>query len=141
MATQPPLPGKLGEIQKALEADVAEIKKIEAEFTKVYGARQTLIEKKNENEMVLSEFNLMDGEATVYKLVGPLLAKQDLPEAKSNVEKRIEFITREIERMDKLEVDFKSKIEEKRKNVMKLQEDFRRIAMQQQQAAAGGQPQ
>lgn len=42
--------------------------------------------------------------------------------------------------MDKLEVDFKAKIEEKRKNVMKLQEDFRRIAMQQQQAAAGGQP-
>jgi len=30
MATQPPLPGKLGEIQKALEVDVAEIKKIEA---------------------------------------------------------------------------------------------------------------
>jgi len=34
-----------------------------------------LIEKKNENEMVLSEFNLMDGDAQVYKLVGPILAK------------------------------------------------------------------
>ena len=89
-----------------------------------------MIEKKNENEMVLSEFNLMDGDAQVYKLVGPILAKQDLVEAKGNVEKRIEFITKEIERMDKLEVDFKSKIEERRKNVMKLQEDFRRIAMQ-----------
>jgi hypothetical protein len=30
MATQQPLPGKLGEIQRNLEADVAEIKKIEA---------------------------------------------------------------------------------------------------------------
>ncbi len=82
--------------------------------------------------MVLSEFNLMDGDATVFKLVGPILAKQELSEAKVNVEKRIEFITREIDRMDKLEIDFQSKIDEKRKNIMKLQEDFRRIAMQSQ---------
>lgn len=56
--------------------------------------------------MVLAEFNLMDPDGSVYKLVGPILAKQDLNEAKGNVEKRIEFIGKEIERMDKLEGDF-----------------------------------
>jgi prefoldin beta subunit len=56
--------------------------------------------------MVLQEFSLMEPDATVYKLVGPILAKQDVNEARSNVEKRIEFIKKEIERMDKLEIDF-----------------------------------
>jgi prefoldin beta subunit len=56
--------------------------------------------------MVLSELNFMDSDAAVYKQVGPILAKQDVNEAKTNVKKRIEFITNEIERMDKLEVEF-----------------------------------
>jgi prefoldin beta subunit len=86
-----------------LEADVTEIKKIEQEYTKVFKAKQSLVEKKSENEMVFQEFQLMGADASVYKLVGPVLAKQDVPEAKGNVEKRIEFITKEIERMDHLE--------------------------------------
>ncbi len=85
---------------------MTEIKKIEAEYTKVFRAKQQLVEKKSENEMVLQEFNLMSDGASVYKLVGPILAKQDVGESKANVEKRIEFITKEIERMDKLEADF-----------------------------------
>lgn len=83
--------------------------------------------------MVLAEFNLMEESANVYKLVGPILAKQEVNDAKNNVEKRIEFISKEIERMDKLEVDFQAKIEEKRKNIMKLQDDFKRIAVAAQQ--------
>lgn len=63
------------EIQKRLESDVAEIKKIEAEYAKVFKAKQSLTEKKSENEMVLQEFNLMSADASVYKLVGPVLAK------------------------------------------------------------------
>jgi prefoldin beta subunit len=90
------------------------------------------VEKKSENEMVLAEFNLMSGDAAVFKLVGPVLAKQDTAEAKSNVEKRIEFITKEIERMDKLEQDFQNKVEERRGNIQKLQEDMRREFMKEQ---------
>jgi hypothetical protein len=43
-----------------LESDVTEIKKIEAEYTKVFRAKQQLVEKKSENEMVLQEFNEED---------------------------------------------------------------------------------
>jgi prefoldin beta subunit len=115
---------------------VTEIKKIEAEYTKVYSAKQSLVEKKSENEMVLAEFNLMSADAAVYKLVGPVLAKQDVGESKTNVEKRIEYITKEIERMDKLEQDFQSKVEERRANIQKLQEDMRREIMKEQQNLA-----
>jgi prefoldin beta subunit len=91
----------------------------------VAGAKQTLIEKKSENEMVLSEFNLLSAEASIYKLVGPVLAKQEIGESK--------YIGKEIQRMDQLETDFTSKVEERRKNIMKLQEEYKRIIMQAQQ--------
>jgi prefoldin beta subunit len=70
--------------------------------------------------MVLQEFNMMESSAVIYKLVGPVLAKQDPLDAKNNVQKRIEYITKEIERMDKLEVDFQGKVEDKRKIILKL---------------------
>ena len=34
-----------------------------------------MIEKKSENDMVMEEFKLLDDDANVYKLVGPILAK------------------------------------------------------------------
>ncbi len=40
--------------------------------------------------------DLLEEGATVYKLIGPVLVKQDLNEAKQNVEKRIEYITTEM---------------------------------------------
>jgi chaperonin cofactor prefoldin len=35
------------------------------------------MEKKSENEMVLTEINLMDEGDSLFKLVGPIMAKQD----------------------------------------------------------------
>jgi len=54
----------------------------------------------------MAEFKMLDEDAKVYKLVGPILAKQDLGECKSNVGKRIEFIDKEIARLETLEADF-----------------------------------
>lgn len=84
-------------------------------------------EKKSENEMVMQELNLLgDGEgATVYKLVGPVLAKLDLGEAKSNVKTRLDYISKEIDRMDVLEKEFTGNVEDKRKRIMSLQNQFR----------------
>ena len=64
--------------------------------------------------MVAQEFKLMSEDASVFKLVGPVLAKQDVGEARVNVDKRVEYITKEIDRMDKLEIDFQAKVEQGR---------------------------
>ena len=50
-------------------------------------ARQQAQQQLSENEMVLKELELLEDEAKVYKLVGPVLMKQDLVEARGNVEK------------------------------------------------------
>jgi prefoldin beta subunit len=55
------------------------------EYRKVVQGKQIMAEKKNENDMVLQEFKMLGDGANVYKLVGPILAKQDLDECKSNV--------------------------------------------------------
>jgi hypothetical protein len=42
------------------------------------------------------EFTLLKDHNTIYKLIGPALVPQDQNEAKSNVEKRLEFIRSEM---------------------------------------------
>ena len=42
------------------------------------------------------EFAGLDDEAKIYKLVGPVLLKQDTAEAKSTVDSRLEYIEKEM---------------------------------------------
>ena len=41
------------------------------------------------------ELDLADGNV-IYKLIGPILVKQELLEAKQTVEKRLEYISKEL---------------------------------------------
>ena len=125
------LPPILIELQQKVDANAQEIKKIEQEYQKVLQGKKSMTEKKNENEMVMQELNLIEnGEsATVYKLVGPVLAKQDLDEAKTNVKTRLEYIQKEIDRMEHLEKEFMGKCEDLRKQIMGYQNKFREEAM------------
>lgn len=42
------------------------------------------------------ELDLLEDDAPVFKLIGPVLMKQDLEESKQNVAKRLELIEREM---------------------------------------------
>lgn len=44
----------------------------------------------------MKELDLLNEDTNVYKLIGPVLVKQDLAEANANVRKRIEYITAEL---------------------------------------------
>uniref|UniRef100_A0A6N2NIE8 Prefoldin subunit 6 n=1 Tax=Salix viminalis TaxID=40686 RepID=A0A6N2NIE8_SALVM len=46
------------------------------------------------------ELDLLNDDANVYKLIGPVLVKQDLAEANANVRKRIDYISAELKRLD-----------------------------------------
>ncbi|KAK5177391.1 Prefoldin subunit 6, partial [Cryomyces antarcticus] len=49
-----------------------------------------------ENLGVQKEFATLSDDANVYKLVGPVLLKQDTSEARSTVDGRLEFIEKEM---------------------------------------------
>lgn len=40
--------------------------------------------------------DLLDDDVTVYKMMGPVLVKQDPSEAKQTVSKRLEYISKEM---------------------------------------------
>ena len=126
------------EIQKLVQTEAQEIKNFEAEYRKVLNNKQQLTEKKSENEMVLTEFNLLDEAASVYKLVGPILAKQELSEAKDNVQKRIAFMDKEIARQVTLENEFQKKINYKTESIKKHQQNFQKLVMAAQQQTQAG---
>ena len=71
------MPQKIVDMQRLMEAESNEIKKIEQEFQKVQKGKQSMVEKRQENEMVMSELAILnEGENfTIYKLIGPILAK------------------------------------------------------------------
>lgn len=79
---------------------------------------------------IAPELDMVEEDANVYKLIGPALIKQDVTEAKANVDKRIEYITTELNRYEKSIKSLDKKQDEKREEIMKLQAEF-----QKQQAA------
>merc|ERR1712168_902542 len=66
----------------------------------------------------------MEADAKVYKKIGPVLAKQDLQEAKSNVAKRIEYLTSESKRQENMLKDLDKKQDTQRETISKLQQQF-----------------
>jgi prefoldin beta subunit len=53
-----------------------------------------------ENSMVMQELELANTEDGVYKLVGPVLMKQEHSEAKETVSRRLEYLTGELKKLD-----------------------------------------
>jgi prefoldin beta subunit len=113
MATH--MPEQLVQLRKQHDAQVAEMKKVQEQLGKLAENMQEYIRQKLENEMVLSELKLLSDDSAVFKKIGPCLIKQDMLEATSNVDKRIEYIDQELSRIE----DQKTAAEEKRAKVGK----------------------
>eukprot|EP00658_Telonema_sp_P-2_P080815 TRINITY_DN811_c0_g1_i10.p1 TRINITY_DN811_c0_g1~~TRINITY_DN811_c0_g1_i10.p1 ORF type:complete len:149 (-),score=73.18 TRINITY_DN811_c0_g1_i10:415-861(-) len=89
--------------------------------------RQQLTEQISENAMVQAELKLLEDDAEVFKLVGPVLVPQDQAEANANVEKRISYMKTEMEKCDK-------RMEEKNKEMEELQEKIAGLQQKLQEA-------
>merc|ERR1712216_324754 len=83
-----------------LEEQLNHYRQIQKEIGKVQNQMSTAGTQILENEMVLKELELLEDEASVFKLIGPVLVKQELVEGKNNVTKRVEFIKNDIKRLE-----------------------------------------
>ncbi|KAH9827755.1 Prefoldin subunit [Teratosphaeria destructans] len=105
--------------QQTLQALSDEYSSLQTELTTLVQARQKLESQQQENKSVqkvlisssssifshpsltrLQEFSTLSDSANIYKLVGPVLLKQDTTEAKSTVDGRLEYIGSEIKRVE-----------------------------------------
>ncbi|CAI7632498.1 unnamed protein product [Penicillium pancosmium] len=120
--------------QKQLQALSDEFQQLQTELEGLVDARQKLESQQQENQGVQSEFAQLDDESNIYKLVGPVLLKQDKAEATMAVNGRLEFIEKEIKRIEGEITEKEEKGEKKRAEVLQIQAQAQ--AQQQQQAAA-----
>ena len=78
-----------------LEEEVKLLRKMQDEAQQTMNTRAQLVAQMKENELVKQELDLIaddDEGARIYKLIGPVLVKQEKKEAASNVGKRIDFL-------------------------------------------------
>lgn len=58
--------------------------------------KQKLDSQLNETLMASDEVNLLENDAVIYKLIGPLMVPQDVEEVKQNVKSRLRFLNDRI---------------------------------------------
>lgn len=108
-------------LEAKLQQASVEYQKLQADLSKAVEARQRLDAQLSENELVKKEFDQLTPGNAVYKLIGPVLVKQDQVEAKSNVETRLGFIRSEIKRVEGQIKEVEEKQEKKRAELIQVQ--------------------
>ena len=127
---------QMQQLQKLHEAQSNEMKKVQEQMGKLAENMSQYYQQKLENDMVLKELKLLSDDSTVFKRVGPCLIKQDMFEATSNVEKRIDYITQELTRIEGQKKNLEDKRNKLQKALVKTQEDVQHI-VKSMEAAAG----
>ena len=102
-----------------LEPLLAQYRTVQGQISQIQSSQSKAVTLILENELVLKELELLEDDALVFKLIGPVLVKQELVEVKSNVSKRIEYIKGDTSR---LEGQLKSKTSEQEGIKKKIQE-------------------
>ncbi|KAK3207436.1 hypothetical protein GRF29_103g1001479 [Pseudopithomyces chartarum] len=121
----------MSDVQKKLQELSEGYQKLQGELSTAVDARQKLESQQQENSTVKKEFDLLDDDANIYKQIGPVLLKQDKTEAVMSVNGRLEFINKEISRIEQQIKDIQDKSEKVKMDIMQIQS-----AMQQSQEAA-----
>ncbi|KAA0198063.1 Prefoldin beta subunit [Fasciolopsis buskii] len=117
---------------KRLRTEVEKVQKLQKEIQKCFQAHRQLSAQLSENENVKEDLSQLEDSNTVFKLVGPVLLKQDLSEAKETVNKRISFINAELKRQDDRIKELEKQQEGCREQITKLQQ---RLQQEQTKAA------
>ncbi|CAE7609798.1 PFDN6 [Symbiodinium pilosum] len=117
-------PANEQEMQKELD----KFKGMQEGLQKDYEARMGLIAQQQETELVKQEFDSIEEDAIVYKLVGPVMVKQNVDDAKANVSKRLEYISGELDRSNKIIAEKEKDLGDKQKQLIKMQQEIQASA-------------
>ncbi|KIW89500.1 uncharacterized protein Z519_09656 [Cladophialophora bantiana CBS 173.52] len=116
------------EDRSKLQAISEALQKFQDDLQTAVEARQKLEAQQQENQAVQKEFASLDDDAGIYKLVGPVLLKQDKTEAVNAVDARLDFITKEITRTEARIKELQEGSEKKRVELLQLQQKMQMAA-------------
>jgi len=106
---------------------LAEINENRAKLQTQYDLLRQLTAQKSENESVKKDFETLEGSGVIWKLVGPVMVKQDREDAKANVDKRIEFIAGDVSKAEEAIKILEDEFETKRAELIKIQEEAQAV--------------
>ncbi|KAH8791607.1 Prefoldin [Hyaloscypha finlandica] len=113
----------MADAQQQLQALSDEYQKLQQDLQNSINSRQKLESQQQENKGVQKEFASLKEDANIYKLVGPVLLKQDKTEAVMAVDGRLEFIDKEIKRIEKQIKDVQEKSDQIRSQIIQIQSE------------------
>eukprot|EP01026_Neomeris_dumetosa_P027909 TRINITY_DN22647_c0_g1_i1.p3 TRINITY_DN22647_c0_g1~~TRINITY_DN22647_c0_g1_i1.p3 ORF type:complete len:121 (-),score=21.99 TRINITY_DN22647_c0_g1_i1:183-545(-) len=111
-------------IKEQLQKEVESYRDLQRQIQQNFVQSQKFSQQQQESQMVLEELTLLEDEAKVYKMVGPVLIKQDKVEAKTNINTRLDFIKRKLEGVENTLKQLESKSQSKEKEVNRLKEQL-----------------
>jgi len=114
-------------LTQEFEEIVMELQKSQREMRKLMDGREIYVQQESENLLVKNELDLVEKDGKVFKLNGPMLEKVELSEAKTNVNKRLELINKEMENIEKALRASDSRQQELKQKAMKIQEALQKI--------------
>ncbi|XP_034254459.1 prefoldin subunit 6 [Thrips palmi] len=117
------------ELHKKLQQEVENFQALQKQYQKTLSVRQQLGGQLFENETVKTELDLVKKDQEVYKLIGPVLIKQDIEEALQNVNKRMDYIKGELKRVDDTITDMEKKQDSQRDVLNKLQQQYQKAQL------------
>eukprot|EP01068_Selenidium_serpulae_P011399 Selendium_serpulae@DN5653_c0_g2_i1.p1 len=114
--------------QKALETLAQEYQGLQSTLEANLNTTKQLQAQLHENEMVEEEFKTLEPDAVIYKLVGPVLVRQELPDSQENVQKRITYIKSEMAKIENVNTETKGKLMAKTKKLEEMQAKMAKAA-------------
>ena len=134
-------------LASAVDSEVATFRNMQESMQQYQSNLQLVQGQRTENEMVLEEFQLLlnatknnstssNNVANVYKMIGPVLMSQNINDAYQTVEKRIQFITSEQNKIQQQMEEQEKLLQEQAKKVQQMQSMLQQSTVQAVQAIA-----
>ncbi|KAJ5075096.1 prefoldin subunit 6 [Anaeramoeba ignava] len=100
-----------------MEQSLEEFRDLQKKINK-YAQNQFEFETKiNETKLVQDELKLLDDDSKIFKLIGPVLVEQSLEESQTNISKRLEFLTKEMDNLTNLIKETEQKMQDIQKKI------------------------
>ncbi|XP_022902090.1 prefoldin subunit 6 [Onthophagus taurus] len=117
------------DLQRKMQAELETYQTLQKEYRKALTVRQQLETQLTENNMVSDELKMLKDDTAIFKSVGPILVKTELVEAKQNVLKRIEYISKEMKRVEEQIAGIEKKQDTSRETLQKFQQQIQQAQM------------
>lgn len=92
-----------------MSGKITEPIKYQEQLKNLIEQKQKLSTQLNEIQMAKDEIDRLDNEATIYKLVGPLMLPQKLPEVKENMNARLKYLNENMDYYEKEAIALQNK--------------------------------